>query len=131
MTRLANYLKRKCYVFENRLIRQELKVLENATNVATEVRDTPIAHLGKVFICDIDLALGGLDLTDKQVDKGRLARTRMTYQEHKFARENVQRYIAQRGIVRLRFVDLGNVVKRDNRITRVLRCGLLNIHYRK
>ena len=55
----------------------------------------------------------------------------MTYQEHKFARENVQRYIAQRRIVRLCFVDLGNVVKRDNRITRVLRSGLLNIHYRK
>ena len=43
----------------------------------------------------------------------------------------MQRYIAQRRIVRLRFVDLGNVVKRDNRITRVLRSGLLNIHYRK
>ena len=131
MTRLANYLKRKCYVFENRLIRQELKVLENATNVATEVRNTPIAHLSKVFICDIDLALGWLDLADKQVDKGRLARTRMTYQEHEFAGENVQRYIAQRRIVRLRFVDLGNVVKRDNRITRVLRSRILDIHYRK
>ena len=43
----------------------------------------------------------------------------------------MQRNIVERGVIWLRFIDLGNVIKRDNRITRVLRSGLLDIHYRK
>ena len=114
MPALADNLQGEGDVLEDRLVRQELEVLEHAADVAAQIRHTPVAHGGKVLVSHVDLALGRLDLAREQLDEGRLARSGMTHEEQELARVDLKRDVGQRRLVRLRRVDLGHVVERDD-----------------
>ena len=86
MAALADNLKRERNVLENGFVRQQFEVLENAADVAAKVGHTPVAHGRKVFVGNINMAARWLELAGNELDKGRLARTRMANEEDELAR---------------------------------------------
>ena len=75
MTGLADYLERERDVLEHGLVRQKLEVLEDAADVAAQIRNAPVAHRGQILVGDVDTPLARFDLTRQQLDERRLART--------------------------------------------------------
>ena len=68
VTALADYLKRERDVLENSLVREKLEVLEDATDVATKIRNAPIAHASEILVRNIDMSFGRLELASKKAN---------------------------------------------------------------
>ena len=99
MTGLADYLERERHVLEHRFVRKQLEVLEDAADIAAQIRHAPVAHVRKILIGDVDMALRGLDLADEHADEGGFAGTGMTDQKHELAGEDLQGDVVEGGLV--------------------------------
>ena len=91
---LADNLQGEGDVLEDRLVRQELEVLEHAADVAPQVGHAPVAHGGQILVSHVDLARGGLDLAGEQADEGGFARSGVAHEEDELAGEDLQGHIA-------------------------------------
>lgn len=122
---LPDYLERERHVLEHRFVRKQLEVLEDAADIATQIRHAPVAHVRKILIGDVDMALRGLDLADEHADEGGFAGTGMTDQKHELAGEDLQGDVVEGGLVRLSRVHLGHMVERDDGVPDC--CGVSSI----
>lgn len=109
-------------VLEDRLVRQELEVLEHASDIAAQVRHTPVAHGRQVLVRDVDVAFRRRDLVNQHTDERGLAGSRMADEEDELARVNLQGDVGKCRLVRLRRIDLRDVVEGDDGRRRLLRC---------
>ena len=117
MAALADYLERERHVLEHRFVRKQLEVLEHAAYVAAKVRHAPVAHGRKVLVRHVDMTLRGLHLADEHADERGFARAGMTHEEDELASVDLQRDVVEGGLVGLRGVYLGHMIKRDDRCT--------------
>ena len=64
----ADDLEGEGHVLVGGLVGEQLEVLEDAADVAAQVRYLPVLHLGQVLSGHDDRALGGHELTQQQTD---------------------------------------------------------------
>src|SRR5450759_1039852 len=83
------------HVLVDRLVGQELVVLEHATDLAPEVRYLPFLYLGQVRIGDIDLAAGRLILFEHKLYERGLARPAGADQEHELFCLDINGHVVQ------------------------------------
>jgi hypothetical protein len=55
----ADHIECKSHVFVNRLIRQQLEVLKNATDVAAQIGNFAFGEVGNILTGHVDMAVGG------------------------------------------------------------------------
>ena len=89
MLRLSDDLERERHVLEDRLVREELEVLEDGAEVAPQVRDLPRGELPDVLAGHVDLAPGGLLLLQEEPQEGGLPGAGGTHHEHELALADV------------------------------------------
>ncbi len=109
------------------LVGQQLEVLEDTADVATELRDLPVAQLRDVAPGDDDASRGGLLLPQEEAEEGRFPGARRAHQEDEFTLLDLGRHFAQGGDITL--VDLGDVLEANHfGSTRVAgaNCGLVS-----
>src|SRR5207249_11078451 len=114
----ADHLERERDILEDRLVRQQLEVLEDTSNVAPKHRDLPRREARDVLAGDVDLAARRLILAKDQPHERRLARTRRTDQEDELAFDDVDVHFFKGDDVAL--IDLGQVDRSDHEITGAL-----------
>jgi hypothetical protein len=108
----ADHLEGEGHVLEHRLVGQEPEVLEDAADVAPEVRHPPFGQVDDVAAGLPDLPGVGQLLAQQQPDERGLARARRSDQEDELALVDLDRYVAQRDGRSL--VGLGDVVEADH-----------------
>ena len=111
---LADALQGKRHVFVGGLLRQELKVLEDGTDLATQERNLAVLDLHEVLAGDQNAAARRLDVAVERRKQRGLTRAGMTDQEDKLARIDLDVDVVERGLVGLRRVDLGDVLHKDD-----------------
>ena len=121
MAALADYFQRKRDVLEHRFVGKQLEVLEHATDVAAQIRHTPVAHGGQVLVRDVNMTTCGLDFARNGLDEGGFTGTRMTHQEQELTRVNLQAHVFQSRFVRLSRIDFRHMVEYDDRASLTLR----------
>ena len=108
----ADDLERERHVLEHGLVGEQLEVLEDAADVAAQVRDLPAVELADVLAGDEDAALGRVLLLVEEADERRLARARRADQEDELALLDVDVGVAEG--VDLALVGLGDVLELDH-----------------
>ena len=109
----ALHLQRVGDVLGRRTVREQLEVLEDAADVAAQVRHLRALEARQVAAADDDLARGRLDLLQHEPDHRRLARAGGPDDEDEVALLDHERDVRQRGDIRL--VDLAHGVENDHR----------------
>jgi hypothetical protein len=108
----ADDLLRERDVLVDRLVGQELVILEDAPDIAPQLRDLPGAEAGDVAAGDDDAAGGRVLLAQQQPKRRRLPRARRPDDEDEFALADVEGDVAQRDDVAL--VDLGDTFESNH-----------------
>src|SRR5205823_5032250 len=96
---------REGYVLEDRLVGQELEVLEHGPDVPAKEGNLPRRELADVLAGDVDLTAGRLLLLQEQAQQRRLARTGRADHEHELALADLEVAVVEgdnRVLVRLR-----------------------------
>ena len=112
---LADHLERVGDVLVDRLVGQQLEVLEDAADVAPQQGDLAAPQGAEVAPRDEDAPLGRLELLEDELDEGRLAGTGRPDQEDELALVDVERDVLQADHVPV--VDLGDVLEDDHALT--------------
>src|SRR5581483_1428204 len=99
-------------VLVDRLVGQQLVVLEDATDVAAQLRHLPRREARDVAARDDDPAVGRPVLAQQQAEERRLPGARRADEEDELALLHVHRDVAERDDITL--VDLGNPLEPDH-----------------
>ncbi len=110
----ADDLEREGDVLPDRLVGKQLEVLEDAPDVAPQIRHPPPAEATDVLAGDEDLALVGLFFFVEQAQEGRLPRSRRSDEEHELTLLDVAVRLVQGEDLAL--VDLRDVLELDHEI---------------
>jgi hypothetical protein len=95
------------------LVGQELVVLEDAPDVAPQLRDLPRAEAGDVAAGDDDAAGGRVLFAQQQAKRRRLPRARRPHDEDELTFADVERDVAQRDDVAL--IGFGDTFESNHR----------------
>ena len=99
-------------VLVDRLVGQQLEVLEDAADVPAQLGHLPVAELGDVATGDDDAAGAGLLLPEEEAEEGGLPGTRRPDEEDEFALLDLRGHLAECDDVA--FVDLGHVLEANH-----------------
>ena len=112
-SRFALHAERVRDVLERRPVAQQLEVLEDAPDVATEQRHLRALEPRQVAAADDDPAVARLELLEEQPDDRGLARARRADDEDELALLDDERRPIERNDVRV--VDLADLLEHDHR----------------
>src|SRR5262249_55216665 len=107
--RPADHLERERDVLVDRLVREQLEVLEDTADVAAQLRNLPSAEAADVAPGDEHTTSGRDLVTKQQLEERRLPRARRAHEEDELALQDLEREIAQCDHVAL--VDLVDVLE--------------------
>ena len=110
----ADHLQREGHVLPDRLVVEQLVVLEHEADRPPVLRHLTVGQTAQVVAGHADLAVRRLLLAQEQAQQRGLARARCTHQKHEVAAFHVQRDVVERG-TRAPGVDLADMIKRDER----------------
>src|SRR6266498_2423206 len=111
---LADDLESEGDVLAHRLVRQQLEVLEDATDRAAQRGHLPGGEPVEILAGHPDAPAGGLVLLGQQAQEGGLARARLSHHEDELALVDLDRDVVERDHVRA--VHLGHMFKFDHGI---------------
>ena len=100
-------------VLEHGLVRQQAEVLEDATEIAPQIRHSPVRELADLLACHPDLAAVGNLLAQQELEHRGLARSRGPDEEDELALQDLERDIPQGDDGAL--VGLRDVLEADHR----------------
>src|SRR6266511_1556665 len=109
---LADDLEGEGDVLAHRLVRQQLEVLEDAADGATQRRHLPGGEPVELLAGHPDAPAGGLVLLGQQAQEGGLARARLAHHEDELTLVDLDRDVVERDHVRA--VHLGHMLKLDH-----------------
>ena len=108
----ADHLERERDVLVHRLVGEQLEVLEDAADVAAQLRDLPRAEPADVAAGDEHPAVGGDLVAQQELQEGRLPGARRADEEDELALGDLEGELTQGDDVAL--VGLGDVSRNES-----------------